>query len=259
VHLSKTIMNLVSNAAEAISDVGTVTVSTRNETVGEIRFGYEEIPAGDYVTLTIADTGSGIAEEDMERLFEPFYTRKVMGRSGTGLGMAVVWGTVRDHRGVIDIDSREGEGSTFTLYFPASPDAVVDGNLLESGEDLAGRGERVLLVDDVVDQREIGCEMLTRLGYRAEAVASGEEAVEHLRHNRVDLVVLDMIMEPGMDGLETYRRILELHPGQRAVIASGFSETDRVREARRLGAGTYLRKPFLLRDFAQAVRRELDR
>jgi len=120
-------------------------------------------------------------------------------------------------------------------------------------------GERILVVDDVAEQREVATEMFIRLGYLATSVADGEAAVAYLKDRKVDLVVLDMIMEPGIDGLETYRQILRMHPGQRALITSGFSESDRVHEARRLGAGTYVKKPYRLHTLARAVKQVLDR
>lgn len=121
VHLFKTVMNLVSNAAEAIPDEGKIFISTGNRYIDIPISGYESIEVGDYIVLTVSDTGIGISSEDMEKIFEPFYTKKVMGRSGTGLGMTVVWGTVKEHKGYIDVQSTEGKGTTFTLYFPAYP------------------------------------------------------------------------------------------------------------------------------------------
>ncbi|MHB8909407.1 MAG: response regulator [Syntrophales bacterium] len=115
------------------------------------------------------------------------------------------------------------------------------------------------MVDDVGEQRELAVSMLTRLGYRAGAVASGESALDYLRTNRADLIVLDMVMAPGMDGLETYQRILEISPGQKVIIVSGFSETDRVKKAQELGAGAYIRKPYLLEKIGRAIRDELNR
>ncbi len=114
-------------------------------------------------------------------------------------------------------------------------------------------------MDDIAEQRELARGMLTYLGYKASVATSGEHAATQLREHPCDLVLLDMIMEPGMDGLDTYRKILEFHPNQKALIASGYSETDRVREAQRLGAGTYLRKPYTVEMLAAAVREELDR
>jgi len=120
VHLSKTVMNLVSNAAEAMSDGGMIRISTESKYLDKPIKGYDNIREGDYAVLTVSDTGEGISEEDLKRIFEPFFTKKKMGRSGTGLGMAVVWGTVKDHRGYIDIQSTLGQKTTFTLYFPVT-------------------------------------------------------------------------------------------------------------------------------------------
>ncbi len=259
VHLSKTVMNLVSNAHEAMPDGGTILISTENRYVDQRIRGYDDVQGGDYVVLTVSDTGVGISSEDMERIFEPFYTKKVMGKSGTGLGMAVVWGTVKDHKGYIDIESTEGKGTTFTLYFPVTRKEPASDKAALYIEDYMGKGESILLVDDIEEQRDMGSRILKKLGYTVTLVSSGEEAVDYLKNNSVDLLVLDMIMDPGIDGCETYKRILELHPKQKAIIVSGFSETDRVKEAQRLGAGAYVKKPFLLEKIGLAVRDELDR
>jgi signal transduction histidine kinase len=258
-HLSKTIMNLVSNAAEATSSSGHVTIRTENRYIDAPIKGYDDIREGDYVVLEVVDDGIGISEQDIGRIFEPFYTKKVMGRSGTGLGMAVVWGTVKDHNGYIDIRSHIHEGTTVSVYLPATRQGVLDEADLESFEHFMGHGERLLVVDDVRMQREIARRMLNKLGYNVECVASGEEAVAYVREQTVDLLVLDMIMDPGIDGLETYKRILALKPGQRAIIASGFSESERVHEAQALGAGSYVKKPYSLEAIGKAARKELDR
>jgi len=259
VHLSKTVMNLISNAAEAVQEEGDVILSTSNRYIDRPVRGYEDVLEGDYVVLTVTDSGVGISPEDMKKIFEPFYTKKKMGRSGTGLGMSVVWGTVKDHHGYIDVQSREGKGTTFTLYFPATRQVKGHDERPPSVEDYRGRGESILIVDDVEQQREIALELLKGLGYEAAAVSSGEEAVEYVKSHPVDLLVLDMIMDPGIDGLETYRRILRSRPGQKAIIVSGFSETERVRAAQRLGAGAYVKKPFLSARIGPAVRAELDK
>jgi PAS domain S-box-containing protein len=258
VHLSKALMNLVFNAVEAVSGSGKVQIATGERQLREPIKGFETVPKGAYITLTISDTGVGMSNEDIDRIFEPFYSKKILGRTGTGLGMAVVRSTVKDHSGFIDVKSEVTKGTTFTLFLPPTNREPSGERPALTVEDYMGHGESILVVDDVEEQREIAKSMLEELGYRVEVADGGENAVEHLRSNKVDLVVLDMIMDPGIDGLETYRRIAEIHPGQRAVIVSGFSETDRVREAQRLGAGAYLRKPFMIKRLGYAVRQELD-
>jgi CheY-like chemotaxis protein len=173
--------------------------------------------------------------------------------------MAVVWGTVKDHKGYIDVKSTDGKGTQFILYFPVIRQELTIDQAMISIDDFMGNGESILVVDDVEDQREIASEMLTKLGYSVVSVSSGEEAVDYMKNHSIDLLVLDMIMEPGIDGLDTYKTILELHPNQKAIIASGYSETDRVKEAQRLGATSYVRKPYLLERIGQVVRDELNK
>jgi PAS domain S-box-containing protein len=257
VHLSKTIMNLVSNAAEAMLDGGKITIRTENRHEDKHKNAFDDISRGDYVTLTVEDSGIGIPKEDIERIFEPFYTKKAMGRSGTGLGMAVVWGTVKDHRGYIDIRSEEGKGSAITLYFPVTRKELIKDADLASIEEIKGRGESILVVDDVKEQRQIASQMLEKLGYTVNTAASGEMAVDYMQHHSVDLMVLDMIMDPGIDGLETYKQISVINPGQKTIIASGYSESERVKEAQRMGAGAYIKKPYLLEKLGRAVKGEL--
>ena len=259
IHLEKTVMNLISNAAEAIAGSGEVMIRTENRYVDRAIRGYDNVQEGDYVVLTVSDNGGGIAAADLDKIFEPFYTKKVMGRSGTGLGLAVVWGTVKDHDGYVDVQSEDGKGSTFTLYFPATREKAADDLQKVSLARYRGRGESILVVDDVEAQREMAATMLASLGYR------GSRGLQRRRGSRIpgdpcrDLMVLDMIMDPGIDGLETYKRALEINPKQKAVIVSGFSETDRVKEAQRLGAGPYVKKPYVLEKIALAIRDELDR
>lgn len=257
-HLTKVIMNLLSNASEAITDRGEVIITTRNVTIESKKDQAPGIPPGDYAVLEVSDTGSGISPEDIERIFEPFYSKKVLGRSGTGLGMTVVWGIVQDHQGHIDISSEEGKGTKITIHFPATREKTATKKQEPSLELIRARGEKILVVDDVAEQRDIASDILTLLGYQVTAVGSGEEALAYLRENQVDLVVLDMIMDPGMDGLDTYREIIKIHPNQKGVVASGYAETDRVRELRRLGVRQFIKKPYLIENIGTAVRRELD-
>ena len=257
IHLKKTVMNLMSNAAEAQPKGGVVRMRTENRYVDEPIRGYSDVQEGDYSVLVVEDKGEGIAQDDLTRIFEPFYTKKAMGRSGTGLGMAVVWGTVQDHSGYIDVASNIGEGTIFELYFPATRDEIADKTSPVHISEYMGNQESILVVDDVKEQREIATSMLTRLNYSAHFVESGEKAVAFLQHARVDLIILDMIMAPGMDGLATYRKILEIVPGQKAIIASGYSETDRVKKAQDLGAGVYIKKPYTIEKIGMAIKNAL--
>ena len=257
VHLGKTIMNLVTNAAEAMPHIGEVTLSTCNCYMDRPMHGFETVPEGEYVRLRVADTGIGIPARSLERIFEPFYTKKKMGRSGTGLGMAVVWGTVKDHHGFIDARSVEGRGTVFDLYFPVSrQDVETEAEVLPLDR-YRGAGQSVLVVDDIKEQRDMAAFMLKRMNYRVDTVASGQEAVEFIRRTPVDILVLDMIMDPEMDGLETYRQVLAIAPGQKAIIASGFSESHRVLEAQRLGAGRYIKKPYRMEQIGMALQEQL--
>jgi PAS domain S-box-containing protein len=259
VHLGKTIFNLVSNASEAMPEGGDLTIKTANQYLERPIQGYDKIREGDYVVLSVSDTGKGIKAADLKRIFEPFYTKKVMGRSGTGLGLAVVWGTVKDHNGYINVQSEEGKGSTFTLYFPVTREELSPGKVAVSVSGYMGKGESILVVDDVKGQRDLAEELLGKLNYNVTVASSGEEAVAYLKEHKADLMVLDMIMDPGMDGLDTYRSVLEIHPKQKAIIVSGFSESERVKAVQALGAGAYVKKPYIMEKLGMAVRKELDR
>jgi CheY-like chemotaxis protein len=180
-----------------------------------------------------------------------------MGKSGTGLGMAVVWGTVQDHNGYIDLRSVENKGTCIDIYLPKSTKKLQQKAPSNTLENMEG-SETILIVDDEEKQREIASSFLMSLGYRTHAVVCGEDAIEYFRENRADLVVLDMIMDPGMDGLETYRGLLEIDPGTRALIVSGFSESDRVKKALDIGTGAYIKKPYMMETLGTAVRSLLD-
>ena len=254
VHLAKTVMNLVSNAFEAISADGKVEIHLEKLYLDKQPADFSQWRKGPYIRLTIADTGIGIPEKYLDRIFEPFFSRKVMGRSGTGLGMAVVWGTVEDHNGSITVTSCEGKGTIFQLFFPAVDRQEPKLNPENQAEEhFQGEGQTILVVDDSEDQRQIACDILNRLGYIATSVSSGEAAVDYIRQNMVDLVLLDMLMAPGIDGLETFRQILDIRPDQMAIIASGYSHSCHVEEARALGIAEYVLKPYMVKRIGQAV------
>jgi PAS domain S-box-containing protein len=258
VHLGKTLMNLISNAAEAMPNGGVMKVCTENRYLEKPLKGYDTVEEGEYVVLSVSDTGTGISKDDLKKIFEPFFSKKIMGRSGTGLGMTVVWSTVKDHGGYIDVESVEGKGTRFDLYFPVTKQITAEQGPTGSIKDYSGT-ENILVVDDAEEQREIAKNILKKLGYKVEVSRNGFDAIEYLRNNTVDLVLLDMIMDRGMDGFDTLQKILEIRADQKAIIVSGFSETDRVKQALVLGAGAYIRKPYSLGDLARAVRKELDR
>ncbi len=257
VHLSKALMNLVNNGFESMADGGLLAIQTENRYLDKPLKLYDKVLEGEYVTLIISDMGSGIREQDLNRIFEPFYTSKKMGRSGTGLGMAVVWGTVQDHHGYVDCQSKVDEGTTFTLYFPVCRDEVASTVYVPEFRELKGNGEKILLVDDIQEQLEIASMILIRLNYTVHTVSSGEKALSYLEDNSVDLVILDMIMEPGIDGLETYRAMIKKWPQQKAIIASGFAETERLNEALQLGVKTHLKKPYSINNLGKHVKEGL--
>ena len=255
VHLSKVLMNLVTNALEAIKGTGNVTILTANRYVDTPLRRYDDIKPGEYAVLTVSDDGLGISSGDLERIFEPFYTKKVLDRSGTGLGLAVVWNVVQDHDGYIDVISN-ANGTTFNLFFPITREEKSMNALSIPFKDLIGNGEKILVIDDVKSQREISCKMLETLGYKTDAVSSGEEAVKYFREKTVDLILLDMIMEPGINGRETYKRIIKIHPNQKAIIVSGFAETDDVKETQKLGAGKFIKKPLTIEKLGLVIKEE---
>ncbi len=256
IHIGKSLMNIVLNASEALEGSGEILIKTENRFLDRVIRGYEEVNKGEYVVLTVADNGEGISATDLERIFEPFYSKKFMGRSGTGLGLAIVWNVMQEHDGYIDVVSGE-EGTRFDLYFPITREEESPVKKDVSIEEFKGNGETVLVVDDDEGQRDIFCSMLRYLGYTPASVKSGEEAVSYLADNQADLIVLDMIMGQGMNGKETYEKIIEIIPGQKAIIASGFAETEEVKETQRLGAGIFVKKPVSLEKFGYAIKTEL--
>jgi len=256
--LVKALNNLVENAVVSMAGTGCIILSTEDRIVTTAVHGYEEIPAGEYAVLRCQDTGTGIGESDLARIFEPFFTRKSLGRGGSGLGLTVVWHMVHDHNGFIDVHS-SSSGSDFELYFPLAHDEAIDGGRLVALEEMTGQGQTILVIDDEPNQREIACVMLRSLGYNPDAVDSGEAALTWLGTKQADLVILDMILGEGagMDGRQTYERILEIRPHQKAIIATGFAQTEDVKATLALGAGSVVKKPYKLNTMAAAVHKEL--
>ncbi|MCD6397804.1 MAG: response regulator, partial [Spirochaetaceae bacterium] len=214
------------------------------------------IEIGEYVVLCVKDTGHGIKKEDRDRIFDPFYTKKVMGLSGTGLGLSVVWNTVKDHGGGVIVETSE-KGSSFNLYFPVFRGKIPEELQTEELIAINGSGETVLVIDDEPVQKEIATGMLKMLGYKPYYASSGKEAIIWLESNKVDIILLDMIMPSGLNGLQTYRKIVEIHPGQKAVIASGYSQNKDVERTLELGAGRFIKKPYTIDVLGKAIKHEL--
>ncbi|MCL2340997.1 MAG: response regulator [Proteobacteria bacterium] len=258
IHLAKSLTNLVNNAAEAMQDKGgRIVISTKNIRFTSTYQGYEVIEPGDYVMMSVEDNGSGISPQDLPHIFDPFYSKKVMGRSGTGLGLAVVWNTVHDHGGYIDVASSD-KGCLFSLYFPTDTlNRSQSAQPAQAPSLHRGNGETVLVVDDQPNQREIASRLLTRLGYRPLTATSGEEAIECIKNTPVDLVILDLMMDPGLDGCATYERIRRHVPGQKAIITSGYANAENIRRAVELGISQFIKKPYSLHELAQALEMEM--
>lgn len=258
VHIRKCLMNLVTNGAEAIQGRGRVVIATGKRHISAQDGALYELEAGSYAVMRVSDTGPGIAKEDLNHIFEPFYTKKVMGRSGTGLGLTVVWNSVREHDGAVKVISGPG-GTTFELMFPL---AANDEATLVPGEKdwraLCGAGEHILVVDDEAQQRDIAIKILHALNYSVAAVDSGENALDYLREHTADLLILDMLMEPGPNGRQTFAEVLKIHPGQKAILVSGYSESEDVMETLAMGAGAFVHKPYTLVQLGQAIYRELN-
>ncbi|MEE9554776.1 MAG: PAS domain S-box protein [candidate division Zixibacteria bacterium] len=254
--IHRVITNLLVNAVDALQGIGQIMVSTENYYVDDVSVAYGRVPAGEYVKLTVSDTGRGISDEIIQKIFDPFFTSKTTDQKrGSGLGLSVVDAVVKDHGGYLDLSSRVGKGTSFYIYFPTTRDSIDVGRSTEK----IGGYEKVLVVDDDEMQREVSSKLLSRLGYDVKTVDSGKAAIKFLKENPQDILILDMVMPPGIDGAETYRQVLQICPGQKAIIVSGFSESDRVIEAQKLGAGAFVKKPLTNQAIAVAIRTELDR
>lgn len=252
-YIHKILLNLIGNALEAVGGDGEVHIETSNSMYelsldGENVFSHEEV----YVKLSISDDGPGISAIDKEHIFDPFYSTKKMGKSGTGLGLAVVWNSVREHNGWVDVHDNN-PGAKFDIWLPANRQRRDSKHKHCSLPSHNGKGETILLVDDEPDQNEIMHKMLSTLGYKTLSVTCGEDAIDVIKDKQISLVVLDMIIGEGLNGRETFEKMLEINPYQKAIIVSGYARQDEVVKAKELGVEFFLEKPVTLPQISQTV------
>ncbi len=256
-YIGQIVMNLTINAFEAIDNAGRVIVSTDMVEDGSVQGVYDVIPPGRYVRLRVADNGIGMMDKEIEHIFEPFFTRKKSGKSGgTGLGLTVVYGSVKDCKGYIDVVSKPGKGTEFLVYFPASSKPLPAAAPVRKS-DIRGNAS-ILVVDDIAEQRALASHLLNHLGYSVDTVASGTEAVDVLKARDFDLVVLDMILGDDIDGLDTFMALRKVKPDQKCIIVSGFSENDRVQIAIEQGVIAYVQKPYTVDALGRTIRDALN-
>ncbi|MBU1452666.1 MAG: response regulator, partial [Proteobacteria bacterium] len=259
VHVNQVVMNLCTNAAQAMEEAGGVlaiglsTIDLDQDTVKN----FATLKAGKYHKLTVSDTGIGMTGEVAERVFEPFFTTKEPGK-GTGMGLAVVHGIVREHGGDITVYSEPGKGTTVSVYLPMQ-EAEQDGSEAEKKPLARGGSERILLVDDETALAEVGLQILKRLGYAVTALTSSREALEKFKAgpNDFDLVITDYTM-PEMTGAKLSQEILAIRPGMPIIICTGFSQQLDDEKAKELGIRRLLMKPISRITIAQTVREALD-
>ena len=259
VQMEQILLNLGSNAADAMRDGGRLILETRNTSLDE-EFCRQHLGArpGNYVLLTVADSGQGMDRETVQHIFEPFFTTKEIGK-GTGLGLASVYGIVKSHGGYVLCESEVGQGTIFKIYLPVvrEKEAPVEKGVEETP--LIGGSETILVVDDEASVRELAVQILQRYGYQVVAVDCGEAALEcfQTRPRGIDLVILDLGM-PGLGGFNCLRGLLRIDASVRVLIASGYSVDGSVKECLESGAAGYIGKPYRLKDLLAKVRTLLD-
>ena len=255
--IEQILLNLFVNAWQAMPSGGDIFLETQNTVLDEHYAKTVSAEPGRYVKVAITDTGIGMDKGTTERIFEPFFTTKAMGR-GTGLGLAMVYGIVRGHQGVINVYSEKGHGTTFNIYLPAAESKVLTPDAEASSKTMRG-DETILLIDDEEMILTVSGELLKNLGYRTIAANGGQEAIEIYRSQKdeIDLVLLDMVM-PGLSGGETFDQIKALDPAVKVILASGYSINGQAAGILGRGCRAFIQKPFTLSDLSQKIRTVLD-
>ena len=260
IHIYKVIMNLTINAINSIEeDIGLVRIVTEIVTLSKPLDKYVDVRKGKYVKLSVEDTGRGIKEEDLDHIFEPFYTKNMLGidGSGTGLGLTIVWAAVHEHAGYITVES-DSTGSIFNVYLPLDEDACLKKTPFTKVEKLFGDKENILIVDDNEIQINILKRLLTDLNYTVTTANSGEEAIGILKTGKkFDLIILDVLMPPGMNGCDTFREIKKINPEQKAIITSGYIDSSKVKSAMKLGIKYFIHKPYTINEISEKIRNTL--
>ena len=255
--IEQVIMNLCVNAWQAMPDGGDLFLETMNVTLGPDYIRPFFVEPGNYVRISVRDTGVGMDKKTQQRLFEPFFTTKEMGR-GTGLGLASVYGIIKNHGGFINVYSEKGHGTNFTIYLPGLDEKIAE-ERKASGEPLSGK-ETILLVDDEHTIVEVMEKALTLTGYRVLVARGGEEAVELYRQNRerIDVVVLDMIM-PGMNGGKVFDLLRETNPGVKVILSSGYSIDGDASQIMARGCNGFIQKPFGINELSKKIGEVMNR
>jgi PAS domain S-box-containing protein len=255
--LLQVIMNLCLNARDSMQQGGKLIIETAVETLTEEYIeNHPEAKKGLYVSLSITDTGTGMNEKIKQRIFEPFFTTKETGK-GTGLGLAMVYGVVKNHKGYIDVHSEPGKGSIFKIYLPISNDGIAKEMLINKNLQ-RGNNELILLVDDEKDVLSIGKTILERYDYRILTAGNGKEAIEVYKKHKdnIHLVIFDMIM-PKMGGDELFLQLKEINPEVRTILASGYSKNGRAQSILDNGVIEFIQKPYQMQELLSTVRNVL--
>jgi len=256
--IEQVLLNLYVNAWQAMSGGGELYIETENVTLNEEYVKPFDVELGKYVKISITDTGIGMDEATQQRIFDPFFTTKEMGR-GTGLGLASVYGIIKNHGGFIDVHSEKGEGTTFNIYLPSS-ESEVKGQKSEISEDVRHGDETVLLVDDEDMIIDVGEQLLEKIGYTVLIARSGKKAMDIYTkyEGKIDIVILDMIM-PDLSGSETYDRFKEINPGIKVLLSSGYSIDGQATEILKRGCDGFIQKPFTMEQLSRSIRKVLDK